>query len=110
MTLKVGPGPPYFVFATCDGATSQSAFICAICGFSVRRCDGPICVHLCDLWAAMVLRALAPTLLEKVHIALRERNRDLLCVEADFDLTGDVPVDIPVVIGLDPGPDDEIHR
>jgi hypothetical protein len=45
-----------------------------------------------------------------VHIPLRERNRNPFGVESQLDLAGDLPVDLPVVVGLCPGPNDKIDR
>ena len=49
-------------------------------------------------------------IIEYVHIALRERNRDALLVKANLRGSGHIPVHLPVVIDLDPGPDDKIDR
>ena len=49
-------------------------------------------------------------LLDQVHIALRERDRDTLGIEALLDLARDVPVDLPVIGRCHPWPHDEIDR
>jgi len=45
-----------------------------------------------------------------MHIALRKRDRNSLIVKSQFHCFGYIPIDIPVIIDLDPGTDNKIHR
>ena len=55
-------------------------------------------------------RTLGRPCLEDMHIPLREGNRYSYCVETHLDLSGDVPIDVPIVVSLDPRTNYKVDR
>src|SRR5690606_31446306 len=74
-----------------------------------RRIGDRLGLHLAVWWRAGWWVGRGPRI-DQTHVALGDGNREPFGVEAAFDLAGDEPVGLPVVVGLDPRPHHERER